>query len=152
MSLSLMKVQRPDLNQGESKSYSNIWSQGGKTLTNTCPANWQLQRANFLFIHFVVEFYTFEVGWARVLVNCGQYHIYICRYPFYTNVVNYYTFEGDLYNCGWFSYIWGRSFTYICGNLYICGSNKHHTQNARSIKIADQTEWKSLCLASDNWL
>ena len=44
---------------------------------------------------FVVDFYTFVVGEARVLVNCGQFLLYICRYPVYTNVVNFYAFEGD---------------------------------------------------------
>ena len=38
----------------------------------------------------------------QVLVNCGQFCAYICRYPVYTNVGKSYTFEGDLYNCGWF--------------------------------------------------
>ena len=52
----------------------------------------------------------------------------------YTIAVDFHTFEGEV--------------LYICGNLYICGFNKHHTQNARSIKIADWTEWKSICLAS----
>ena len=49
---------------------------------------------------FVVDFYAFEVGLDRVLVNCGHHCLYICRYPVYNNVVNFYTFEGDLYNWG----------------------------------------------------
>ena len=60
----------------------------------------------------MVDFYTFEVGLDRVLVNCGHHCLYICRYPVYNNVVNFYTFEGDLYNWGWFLYIWGRFYTF----------------------------------------
>ena len=29
-----------------------------------------------------------------------------------SNVVNFYTFEGDLYICGWFLYIWGKFHTF----------------------------------------
>ena len=45
------------------------------------------------------------------LYICGRYSLCICRYNVYTNVGNFYTFEGDLYNCGWFLYIWGKFYT-----------------------------------------
>ena len=61
----------------------------------------------------MVDFYTFEVGLGRVLVHCGQFRLYIGWYPVYTNVVNFYTFEGDLYNCDWFLYIWGKLYTFV---------------------------------------
>ena len=81
MFLSLMNVPKPELNQGESISYSSIWCQDDK----------RKQR----------------------LVNCGQFRLYICQYSVYTNVVNFYSFEGDLYNCGWFLYIWREFYTFV---------------------------------------
>ena len=57
-----MKVQKPELNQGESISYSNIWSQGDKTYRNTCPANLAAAKSLIPNYTFVVDFYTFEVG------------------------------------------------------------------------------------------
>ena len=105
----------PELNQGESISYSNIWSQGDPIWTKTCPANWQLQRAKFLFIHLWLIFIHMRLGKRRVVVNCGQFRLHICWYPVYTNVVFFLYIWGWFVQLlhGWFSYIWGKFYTFV---------------------------------------
>ena len=50
---------------------------------------------NSYFIHEWLIFMHLKLA-ERVLVNCGQFCLYICQYPVYPNVVDFYTFEGSL--------------------------------------------------------
>ena len=71
-------------------SDSNVWSEGNKPLINTSPA----KTDNRPIYTFVVDFKTFKAGYARVLVNCGQFRLCICREPFLNKCGQY------LQNCG----------------------------------------------------
>ena len=62
------------------------------------------------YLYIVIGFYTFQVGRARVLVNCGWPRLYIFRYHVYTNLVTFYTFDSDFYNCLIDFYTFERSF------------------------------------------
>ena len=90
-----MNVQKPELSQGESISYSITWSQGDKTYTNTCPANWQLQRARFLLL-YICGWFSHIWGWLRV--SCSQSwsisFIYLSAPCIYKCGQFFYTFEG----------------------------------------------------------
>ena len=47
---------------------------------------------NFYFIHEWLMFMHLKLA-ERVLVNCGQFCLYIFRYPVYPNVVDFFKFE-----------------------------------------------------------
>ena len=122
-----MKVQKPELNQGESLSVSNVWSQGDKTLTNTCTANRQLQSAKFLVIHMWLVLYIW--GWLSasfsLLWSISFIHLSVpC-----------------LYKCNPFLYIWGQFiqlmliFIHLCEVLYIICENLYIWGSSRQLSV-----------------
>ena len=76
-------------------------------------------------------------GWLSAsFSNCGQFRLYIYRFPVHTNLVNLIQF--------WFIFIHLWEVLYICGNLCIWGSNNqgqlrlcrlYICQNLRNLQV-----------------